>query len=197
VAAIEVSLTDFARFVGASTPAAQVQTVQQATGDYEPAHDFYKGLREAIQAGHRNGRLADTIWDKVRSASDKKVQAYTECARGYIRFMERQTVEYVGRTRAWRWSGGDLDVKVNPELVADVRGVPMLLKIWFAAKEPSLQARRVIQQLLSEGVRDAQQPGILLARAGRVLAPVARIAHADVVLGATSDHFVGMWRRLD
>jgi hypothetical protein len=129
---VDISVSDFARFVGARSPATRLQAVRNAKRDYEPAQDFYRGLREAIMRGHAANALEDYLRQAVRDAHPRRQAAYQECASAYLRFTRRRTFEYDRPARSGRWIEGDLRVRVNPEIVARIAGKPYVLKLWLS-----------------------------------------------------------------
>jgi hypothetical protein len=193
--AIEASVSDFVRFVGATTPSARINAVTSAKEVYDPAHDFYRGLRRAIQRGHE-GDLDRELLQAVERAHPRRQQAYEECAAAYAAFMRRRTVNYVGRPRAWRWTEGDLTLRVNPEILADVGRERLLLKLWFSAQPLGRQGQQALLHILRGRLREDWIPGILLVRSRRVIKAGAPIPHVEAFLGAEADAFVGLWRRL-
>lgn len=193
--AIEASVNDFVRFVGATTPSARINAVRSAREAYDPAHDFYRGLRRAIGRGHERD-LDVELGRAVAAAHPRRQQAYQECAAAYSAFMRRKTVSYVARPRTWRWTEGELTLRVNPEIVADVGRSRLLLKLWFSAQPPGRQGQQALLHLLGGGLRDDWLPGILLVRSRHVVKPGAPLPQVDAFLGAEADAFVGLWRRL-
>lgn len=76
-----ISLTTFVDF-SAATGAARLTSVRKAKAqyaeDYEPAHDFYKGLREAIVERFESGWDAKALRQALNTASSKKAENYEE-----------------------------------------------------------------------------------------------------------------------
>lgn len=192
---IEVSVTDFARFVGATTASSRLKAVRDAKLKYEPAYDFYKGLREAIVRGHVQRTLELTVREAIQRASARRQRAYQEAGAAYLRFAKRKTFDFDRRMRGWKWTEGNLTVRVNPEIVIWLRSQHYVLKLWFA-KPPGRMGERVLLHLLRQGAPADHDVGILFVRDGAVTHGGQAIPQPDAYLGSEADAFLGAWRRL-
>lgn len=114
---IEISLTDFVDFVckAGSSKLTKVKQIK-SRGDYSPATDFYKALREGIIKNHENGggkkelnKITDSITDP------KKIKNYNEALNGYKKFWGRKDITFFLPPHK-HWIIGDVDIRINPEL---------------------------------------------------------------------------------
>jgi hypothetical protein len=192
---VEVSILDFAKFVGATTPSARIDAVRRSKDPYQPAHDFYKGIREAIVLGHANDDLAVRLQEAIRRANARRRPSYEESAAGYLRFTRRRTFDWLEKPRSFRWDEGDLRVRVNPEIRALLRGRATVLKLWFSAKPIPTQGRRAMLHLLRHAYRH-EDVAVFAVQRGEILRPGVPIPQAEAFLGSEADAFLGAWRRL-
>ena len=90
---IKVSLTDFVEFaIKSGSPKLTKVRQVKFRGDYHPAQDFWKPLREEIVQLHQQRRPKNDLDRFLRTLSDaKKHIRYTECVRGYKRFLGRKS----------------------------------------------------------------------------------------------------------
>lgn len=114
----DISLTDFVDFVIKSgTPKlTKVRSIKNR-GDYEPAMDFWRQLREGIKNFHRaRSRHKSELDDIVDSLQNpRKVARYTAAIRGYKKFLGHKNIRWFDPATD-DWTYEDLSVKVNPEL---------------------------------------------------------------------------------
>lgn len=66
----DISLTDFVDFA-IKTPSSQLTKVRQLynRGAYDPRFDFWKALREAIQASHEKGKKLDLVLEGLKDGT--------------------------------------------------------------------------------------------------------------------------------
>lgn len=173
--------------------ARRIAAVRDAKPVYEPAHDFYKGLREAIERGHRRGSLRHEIDDAIHMADTRKRPSYQECRDGYLRFMARRSSEYLGHPRPSYWESGSLMVRVNPEVRMRTSGRDLRLKLWFATVPPSRTTSQVLSHLLGDR---ASGGGVLIVREPKLIAGVATPSEIEALLAAEADAFIRLWRSI-
>lgn len=120
----EISLTDFVDFVvKAGTPKLTKVRQLKERGDYDPAGDFWKPLREAVVDFHRAGGQDKHRLDSVLVGltDPKKRNRYPDAISGYKKFLGRKTFEWFNPPKTL-WSAGGLDVRINPELGLIISG---------------------------------------------------------------------------
>lgn len=138
-----ISLTDFVDFtISSGTPKLSKVSEILRRGDYHPATDFWRPLRESIIEFHATGLHDRRELEKIvaRMADAKKHARAAECVTGYKKFLGRKNVKWFEPPKA-RWSSGGLEVRVNPELGLRIDGAPHVLKLYF--KREPLSKRRV------------------------------------------------------
>lgn len=123
-------------------------------GEYHPAFDFWRPLREGIVEFHKANETDKRRLDRLaaRLSDPKKIERSTECVAGYKRFLGRKSFSwFTPATSAWGPPG--LRVRVNPELGVRIDGSPHLLKLYFKAEPLSKRRVDLICLLMYEALR--------------------------------------------
>ncbi len=137
-----VSMTVFNDFlVKSGAPKQTVVSNAKKAGKYDPAHDFWKELRDAIVKMHTGGlSVAELSKVQRRIRHPPKVAAYPMAIAGYKKWHGRKKVTWFKPSRK-NWSSGGLEVIVNPELGLEwaAKGQPPtrhLIKLYFKKEIP-------------------------------------------------------------
>jgi len=196
-----MSLTDFVDFVIKSgTP--RITKVRQikTRGDYDPAADFWKPLREAIQTLHRQGEDKSVLDRMLADLTDqKKKTAYPPLVKAYKKFIGAKDIEWFDPPGA-TWTYQQLSVRVNPELGVRIGDAPHVIKLYF--KREPLSKRRVeaILYLMActlLGPSHAKRViGVLDVPQARLIAPTIAVPNLDLLLQSEAAAFVEIWRGL-
>lgn len=194
-----VTLTTFVDFVSA-TGTARVTRVRNAkifyAQDYAPERDFYKQLRERIEACFDDGWDATALKHSLADVTDaKKVANYEECRKGLTKWVGRKQITPKREVRS-NWTSSSLHVAVNPELHADVNGKPHLIKLYFKGDQLSKQKADVALHLLDKAAPRGTTVGVLDVRRARLLVPTRTIQGMDALLNAEAAAFVSLWNSL-
>lgn len=138
----EISLTDFVDFVTKSgTPRLTKVRSLRDRGEYDPAADFWKGLREEIIKFH-HGRAGSTmqIGNILKSVSDpKKIRRYSNAIAKYRKFIGRKKPEWFQPPRT-EWNHAGLTIRINPELGLIWNKQRHVIKLYF--KDDRLTKRK-------------------------------------------------------
>lgn len=194
-----ISLPTFVDFVCASGVAkiTKVRTARDRYGaPYQPATDYYKGLRETLTDVIRNGTGSPGLKGFVSSVHEKKVQHYKACVAGFRRFLRRHSVAHAGDVAPIYWSHAGLDVKVNPELLVTVDGTPTVIKLYFKEDPLSTQRIQTILQLLHETHGKIAVAAVLDVRRG-VLHRFKSIPGVAHLLRGEASSFATIWEGFD
>lgn len=192
---VDIAINHFVRFCGAASPSARLGAVTEAKQGYNPSHDYYRGLRQAIVRGHAAKDLETQLETAVRDAHPKRRKTYAERAAAYGEFAQSAEVEYLRPGRVSYWTSGRLKVRVNPEFVAMVDDQETLTKVWLA-KPPSALGLRVLLHLMAE-LAPRSNVGALVVASRRLFRPGSQpIPHASAFLGSEADAFLSAWKRL-
>lgn len=196
---MQVSLTTFTNFIVA-TPVGRIGCVRdalrQAETGYEPAQDYWRPLRKGIIEAHRSGSGKDAIKDLAEPNDAKKVANYSECVRGYLKWVGKKKIVWRGG-KAQPWTRGGVTVQVNPELFVEIDGVPHVIKLWFRAEPLSKRRADPILEILRESYgREGLIVGILDVPRGKLITPTREIADIDALLEGEAAAFETIWKRL-
>lgn len=191
-----VTLTTFVDFV-AATGTARITRVRAAkqyyAQGYAPERDFYKPLRDRIEARFAAGWSAAEFKKALRDITDtKKIENYEECRAGLTKWVGRKTIVLHPALRGiWRSAG--LEVSINPELHADVNGVPHLVKLYLKGEQLSKQKASLILHLLDKRAPAGTVVGVLDVRRSKLFTPTVSIAGLDALLDAEALAMVALW----
>lgn len=170
-----VSLTTFVDFVS-RVGLPRITVVKDfKDGQYQPAFDFYKAVREAIVDLHETGKskkVLDAVLTGLRDP--KKVAAYTSVIQGHRKFIGKKAMTWFDPPKA-KWSGGGIEITINPELGLDIGGKLHVIKLYF--KEETLPKKnvpiitRLMEKAIPTGNGAAPAYGVLDVRRGRLHTP--------------------------
>ncbi|MEZ4448507.1 MAG: hypothetical protein R3B09_03430 [Nannocystaceae bacterium] len=136
-----ISLTDFVDFVTrAGMPKLTKVKQLKHRGEYHPYADFYRAMREAVIAAHRDDRGKASIGPLALHAVglDRRVHHYDALIAGYVGWWGRRQLEWFAPPQRVRAFDG-FDLRINPELGLRIDSEPHVIKLYF--KEPALSKR--------------------------------------------------------
>jgi hypothetical protein len=197
---MKVSLTYFVDFVlKAGTPKLTVVRNFKNNGEYDPAADFYKKIRDGIVDFHEKNQPSSALDKLLEGVTDeKKRTAYPAILTGHKKFMGKKSMTWFSPPSA-QWSAGGLTVSLNPELGLEIGAAKTVLKLYF--KEDKLEKRRaeIIAHLMMRAL-GANTPqttfGVLDVRRGKVIEPPTPIAGHDALLTGEATSFAVMYNSL-
>jgi hypothetical protein len=197
-----ISLTDFVDFVVASGPPRLTKVRElKRRGIYEPATDFWKRLREAIETLHREDREKPFL-DEVRVGltDRKKLAAYPPLITAYKRFLGRKHTRWFDPPRG-RWAHAELTVRVNPELGLDIDGNRHVVKLYFK-KQPLSKRRvesilRLMEKTLKAGEGESFAVAVLDVANAKLIRPTIPVPDLDILLQSEAAAFMEIWQRLE
>lgn len=195
----EISLTDFVDFVIKSgTPKLTKVRAIKNRPDYEPAIDFWKQLREGLQAFHRTGGGDKAELDNIVSSLDntRKIGRYSAAISGYKKFLGRKNIRWF-RPPSDTWAFGDLAVKVNPELGLRIDGERHLVKLYFKDEAPTKNRLEVVSEMmrlvLSAKTAPNTKMAVLDVSKGKLYVQTIAIPQLGVLLEGEAAAFLRMW----
>jgi len=200
----EISLTDFVDFASRSGTR-QLTKVRElkARGAYNPAHDFWKRLRDGIVAYHSRGGPITQLDAIVTGLTDpKKRRRYLDAVANYKRWLGRKQITWFQPPRAV-WSQGGLDVKVNPELGLDINGQRHAIKLYFKSDRLGKYKVDVVSTLMVDALQTWMRANpdtelSVLDIGNRKLFPSSRVntgALVPLLIGQAS-MFVTIWNSI-
>lgn len=195
----EISLTDFVEFVNKIGPPRLTKVKEIKTRpEYSPAVDFWKPLREAIRDFHRAGKPLDPVLDGIEHT--RKAGRYPAALTAYKKFLRRKQLEWFEPPVGIWTYGGELQVRVNPELGLRLNGKEHVVKLYF--KDEPLPRRRlaVVFQLMGIALKDKLNAGgslaVLDVSNSKLLLPDPNAADVTALLIGEAAAFVAMWNAI-
>jgi len=195
---VDVSLTDFLDFaIRAGTPKLTKVAEVKRRGQYSPAADYWRPLREKIQELHESGSFDIKALEQFAGtyADPKKVERYSAAVRGYKRFLGRKAVSWLKPPYSV-WTPSRLRVRINPEVGLRVAGSKYILKLYF--KNERLSKYRVdlltflLRHQLSQSAPGAEFGVLDVANARLFPASQATTDLMPLLLGEAAS-FVAIW----
>lgn len=197
---MRVSLTTFIDFTAANgtSRTGVVSRAKKQADDYEPAADFYRGIRNAIIDTLRDNEDKDTIITAADTAYPRRVKHYRACADGFVRWWGRKDISWIESPNPATWSSGDLEVRINPELLVDIDGEVNLIKMYFKAQPISKRRIDATLHLLKSTwiSSEADKVGVLDVRRGKLFTPPIHTPNIDAYLIGEAAAFAAMWDAL-
>ena len=142
------SLVDFVSKAGAPKQTCAAKIKAQLAAGYDPARDYYRGIREAIIETHQEGMGKSHITTAVQSASPRRYSTYEELARDYISWWGRKRVTWFDPPRAGWEAGHGFEVRVNPEMGLKINGDRHVIKLYFKPEKLAKQRVEIITHLM-------------------------------------------------
>jgi len=151
---MEVSLTSFIDFVlksgGPKMTCARKIKAQMAE-EYNPAQDYYKRFREAVQELHADEVDKSELLDLIGPLPDNKEDNYRLMATGYRKFLGRKDITWFKPARKV-WKHGDLAIPINPELGLEWDDEKYVIKLYLKSEKPSKDRFSSILALMHEAL---------------------------------------------
>jgi hypothetical protein len=189
----EISLTDFVDFAIKNGPAQFTKVKELAKrGEYDPRFDFWRPLREGIQAHHQDKAALDGI---VKGLTDKKKQnRYPEAVEGYKKFLGKKLIHWFTPPKS-NWKYGELVVRVNPELGLTIKGQKYAIKLYFKDEQPTKARLQVVFELMQSSLNlDGNIiPAVLDVAKRDLKTPTKPKGELSALLEAQAMSFAHMW----
>ncbi|RKP55397.1 hypothetical protein D7Z26_09400 [Cohnella endophytica] len=200
---INISLTQFIDFTLKQSPS-KVSAVRKIKeqGEYHPAFDYWRELREAIKAIHEDNLNISYLDHVIEKVHIRKKNQYTETVKQYKRFVRKKSIEWFDPGKAF-WASGDLAVRATPELGLLINGQPHLIKLYFKDASEKLEKRSAIPtlSLMAASTKSNDVPNAInciLNIKKCMLYPAATENNQDLLLSldAEATHFVHIWNNI-
>lgn len=194
---MKISMTSFLDFLVSEGPSrvSQVRRVkQQYEQAYSPASDYYKPVREAVVAMHRDGGDPSDLQGVVDRVHPTRRDHYAACIDGYERWVRHRAVTAL-RPSGGDWQHDGLTVRVNPELHLVIDGLQYLVKTYWKATPVSKRLLDSALQLMHETCRGHTDGtvAVLDVRRGKLHAFNGEKANMPVYLRAEATTFASLW----
>jgi hypothetical protein len=194
---IDISLTDFVDFTIKSGPAQYTKVKEVfARGEYDPRTDFWKPLRDCIREFHKGKRALESVL--IGLSDSKKATRYPQAVTGYTRFLKKNKPN-VFTVPSWKWTYGDLSVKVNPEVGFELADKKFAVKLYFKDEALTNLRLRIVFALMAEVIPAGLGlvPAVLDVSSAKLRVGRPSDANLRPVLEAQANSFVHMWRSLE
>lgn len=197
---IKLSLTEFIDIVSKSgIPKATKVSQIKSRGEYEPAVDFYKPLREYIIDAHKLNRSRASIDDVMGKIVDgKKLKNYPSVILGYKRWWGRKSFVWF-EPISKQYVANGVEVNVNPELGLQFNGERHLIKLYFKPEPLSKKRVSIITHLMEATLRQTcgnlETMSILDIRNAKLLS-YERKPLAGLMIDAELAYIANLWPSL-
>ena len=198
---IDVSLTDFVDFsIKAGTPKLTKVRALRERGDYHPATDYWKPLRERIPEAHEAGvfDIKQLVSFAKNYPDAKKVERYQAAVAGYRKFLGKKSAGWFSPPKAV-WSPSRLRVRINPEIGLVLGERRLVLKLYFKTDKLSQQRVDVLSFLLRSQLQTKVSSniefGVLDVANGKAFVQSSSADLSPLLLGEATS-FVAMWDAL-
>jgi hypothetical protein len=195
---MQISSTTYMKFL-ISTGTPRVAVVREARRHVEDGYaqgsDYYRGVREGTIDILRAGRHPVELDAIIEDAIPARRENYRACVDGLRKWMGRQGIVWTRRPTPKTWRSGELEVRINPELLVTVDGKPHRVKLYLPAK-PVMNQRRanlLIHLLKMAGDDGSANVSILDSRKSRLFSQTFDSPDFDVLLEAEAMSFTAMW----
>lgn len=121
-----------------------------ARPEYNPAFDFWRDLRRALERFHRKGVADKAVLDAVleRVKDPKKKTPYAQCIAGYKKFLGKKATTYFEPPDGvWMVPSGTARILVKPELGLEIAGVRHVIKLYLR-RDAELTRKQINPALL-------------------------------------------------
>jgi hypothetical protein len=182
---------DFAAATASGRITAVHNVIENEFSDYDPGHDFYRGIRLAISEGIANNNDVTRMQRAVEDCSPRRRASYESLATGWSGWRRGKNLEVF--SQPLRWRDGELEVRVSPKFTWQQQREKQL--VWPYFKDPELSrdavqaAIRLIEMTFPES---AGRPSVLDVRRQLIYNPVRRRRGFDAWLSGEAAAFVSM-----
>ena len=164
---MNISLSPFIDFVlkSGSPKMTCAKTIKSQIDDqYDPATDYYKRFREAVDELHKNNRKKGDIKSMIGSLPPNKVDNYELMVKGYQTFLGSKNITWFPPPRKV-WKHKNIEVPINPELGLEWDGQKYIIKMYLKADKPSKDRVASILALIKNSLNSKDsQIGLLDVR---------------------------------
>ena len=196
-----ISLTDLVDVVTSSgVPKATKISQIKRRPEYEPQFDFYKPLRDAIQAMHQSGSPKSEL-DKLKSTltDEKKISNYPSAISGYKKWLGKKLVTWFEPPRE-QLSEAGIDVIINPELGLEIDGVRHIVKLYFKSEKLTKLKIDVINEAMERALRPTAKKNDLMTvvdvRRGKAFLGAGPSEKLSSMVGAELAYIAYLWPKV-
>jgi hypothetical protein len=153
---IEIPLTSFIDFVcksGSPKMTCATKINEQLHEAYDPAKDYYKRFREAIQQLHQKGLNKKELINLIGLLPEGKVNNYKMMEAGYKKFLGYKNITWFQPPRK-NWVQGHLNISINPEVGLKWDDKKHVIKLYLKADKPTKDKISTVLALMKNIFQD-------------------------------------------
>lgn len=194
-------LSDFIEIVSKSGNPKVTQVAQiKNRGDYSPATDFYKPLREAIIALHKKEGKTSELNNILRKITDHtKLSHYPPIITAYQKWCNKKKLTWFNPPTGEYTSQG-VEVVVNPQLGLNIGDMPHIIKLHFNTSKLSKARADISVGLMEMVLREKTTPNtqicILDIRHGRMFYPPEKSKTLKALIDSELAYIATLWDQL-
>ena len=149
---MEIPLTSFIDFVlksGSPKMTCAKKIKAQLNEKYDPATDYYKRFREAVQYLHSKDKDRAKLLELIGPLPETKEDNYRLMVLGYKKFLGRKDFAWFNPPRKI-WKHGELEITINPEVGLIWDDSRYIIKLYLKADKPSKDRLSSVLALMHE-----------------------------------------------
>lgn len=121
----------------------------QLNEKYDPATDYYKRFREAVQDLHSKDKDRAKLLELIGPLPETKEDNYRLMVQGYKKFLGRKDFAWFNPPRKI-WKHGELEITINPEVGLIWDDSRYIIKLYLKADKPSKDRLSSVLALMHE-----------------------------------------------
>lgn len=192
----EISLTDFVDFVVkvGSPKLTKVREIK-TRGQYSPAIDFWKRLREGIICFHRDSTPLDVTLNGITDRN--KLKRYPAATAAYERFARKRDSIWFDPPSS-KWVRDSLEVRVNPEVGLRIDNAEYIIKLYFKGEALTKARLAVVFELMREALQPRSSSAVMaVVDVGNgKLIKAGAVTDLGPLLTGEAASFVTMWNAI-
>lgn len=187
------AFADFMTATASGQTAAVSDAINMYGSDYEPAHDFYRGIRSAIRDDIAFGFDAAKLDDVVRRANPKKRDHYRELTIGWTAWRPKDSLALTQESGTW--TEGNLSLRVAPTFLVTKPKHLSVVCCYYKQAPLSVDAAQAITRIMEQSLPSALgRPAVLDIRRHKLhLARAHRRKNFDTWIAGQAAVFTTMY----
>ncbi|WP_339161726.1 hypothetical protein [Siminovitchia sp. FSL W7-1587] len=157
-----IGLTQFIDFTVKQTMTAKINKVTEIKnqGEYHPARDHWKQLRERIRYCCENQLDFNVLDSLPEEVHERKANSYRKAVLSFKKFVKNKQISWFDPPKShWNYSD-QVVVRSTPELGLIIDDIPHLVKLFFKGNTEKITERNIkpILNLMLSSTREHQCP---------------------------------------
>jgi hypothetical protein len=193
---MEIGLGAFIKYANAAPrarPRLARQIAEQSRNDYNPATDFWRPMRQAINRDRKTTRDGEALRQVAQAAPDRRRPSFEEISVRWDRVAPRWTGAGLIPSHAARIEIGGLQVRVNPLFSEQwTNGRAESAYVWFNKEELRDDTLAGVRHLLTRDGHEANLKPIFIDVRRTLAVPAAPVAGIDDWLDDLGKEFRGL-----